>query len=327
MALPDLILSAYAEQFLNLSATDLTRLPGAITSASFLVRNHCGRYFSRRPSADTTLGPIDELITPELRGPILLQEYPINDVFRVSSCKTVVLSVVNTNTTANQRALTKLTRTGDAITGFTTTGLYLEWWTSGVQNTQTILFSALSAPTIAALALAVTSVGYGWQAWPSAGGSGAGGSDDYSLWPVSELRSGQGAQGALQEAAEFEAWVDDLQIERDDDNGILYLTNTQNNPFTSLRFGPTAGLEYGDEDIRGGLMGIRVVYDGGYTAIPDDLMQAVVEIAKATLERKNLSSTVAQERTDTWNVVNRDLIRAIPKWASDTLAYYRSHAR
>ena len=322
--MPDLITSSQMLTALDLSIEDQARVPAAITAASALVRRFCNRYFSRRPSGDGTLGPIDELITSPLSGKLLLAEYPINDVLRVSSSKTTVFSVGNLDPNANQRATCKLTRTGDPIGGFATTGLYLERWASGVKYSNIILFSSLAGPTIGDLADAVIALGGGWTASPAQrNGSG----EDYSLWPVSELRSGQGSLGALQDDAEFQAWTDDLGVERDDAVGILTMSDDDLNPFTSARWGPNGGQTFGDDEIRGEHDGVRVVYDAGYDTIPADLADAVIEVAKAMLERKATSSTIQSERTDTWSVVNREVIGSLPRAARETLALYRSHSR
>lgn len=321
---PPLITASQVLAALNLSAADQARVPGQVIAASRYVRGFCGRFFTRRPDDAATMLPLDIVITPPLRGDILVPEYPINDVLRCSSSKTTVFSVSNTDPTTNQRAICKLTRAGGEIQGWTTTGLYLERWAAGVNLNTTILFSSLGTPTIGALVEAVNGEGGGWTA--SAAGSDTGG-DDYSLWPVSELRYGQGSLGALQDDAEFQAWVEDVEIERDDEAGIIRLVRGDDNPFTSLRWGPTAGLEFGDEQIRGSQHGIRLVLDAGYETIPEDLADAVVEVTKAMLERKATSTTVQSERTDTWTIVNREMIHALPTSARDTLARYRSHAR
>lgn len=325
MPLPDLITTTYAQRHLNLSSADLTRLPDAITAVSTLVRKYCGRYLSRRPSLDGSLGPIDELITPPLGGEILLNEYPINDIFRVSTARTTILSVINNDSSTNQRATVKLLRTGDPITGFTATGLYLERWASAVKIPSTILFTSLPTQTIAALTTAINNLGGGWNA--IAEGQGQGGAIDYSQWPVTELAGGQGAMGALQDPAGFVAWVDDAEIERDDQAGIITLVNSRDNAFSATRFGPTMGLQFGDDQVRGANQGVRVLYDAGYDPIPDDLMQACVELVKAMLERKTTSSTFTQERTANWQVRIREEISAITEAARQTLALYKSHSQ
>jgi hypothetical protein len=324
ITIPTLVTPTQVLAALNLSAADQARVPVACTAASRLVRNFCGRFFTRRPSDDGTLGPIDVVVTPPLRGPILLPEYPINDVYRVSGSKTVVFSVQNTSTQTNQRATAKLLRTGGMIEGWTTTGVYLDWWSSGIESTATILFADLATPTLGSLATAISAVGSSWTA--SASNADTAG-NDYALWPCIELRAGQGALGALWNAAEFEAWVNDLTYERDDEAGILTIVRNDNDPFNSLRWGPTAGLSFGDEQVRGGHDGIRVVYDGGYDVIPEDLVDACVEVVKAGLERKTTSTTFIREKTDGWDVMMRETIDAIPSFARQTLNSYRSNAR
>jgi hypothetical protein len=327
---PDLITSDYATTYLRLSTAELAMLPQAITDASALVRSYCQRIFSRRPSADSTLGPIDELITAPHNGQILLSEYPVNDVYRVSTSKTSLISIGNNDPITNQRAVAKMVATGDPIVGLTTTSLYLERWASGVKIPVTILFSSLATPTITDLASAVNETGGGWNALPG----GLGGSDgtDYSLWPVSELVAG-GAQGALQDDAEFAGWVDDAEFAIDKAAGILTLTNLDENPFTSIKWGPSSGLTYGDDEIKGEYQGVRVVYDAGYDPIggtlpiPADLCGAVVDVIKTILAHKTASPTIVRERTVTWEIQYREIFHALPQQARETLSFYRSRTR
>lgn len=317
-----LISAVYAAQYLpDLGDDQVLALPSVILAASRMIRLHCNRYLSRRPSADGTLGPIDQVYTRANRGPILLREYPVNDVFRVSTSPTVILSVANADAATNQIARARLIRAGDAIGGYTTTGLYLERFASGVQIPTTILFSSLATPTVGALAQAVNATGGGWQASAGANGSGS----DYAAWPAAELRSGQGAKGALQGPAEFLAYVEDSPFSRDNEAGVISVDGGGRNPYTSLRFGPTAGLDFGDEDIRGEYQGVRVVYDAGFEPIPDDLQQATVEAVKAMFERKELSTAKLSERTDTYAWTAREFIHALPGPVVEVLAYYRDH--
>ncbi|WP_435005164.1 hypothetical protein P12x_003058 [Tundrisphaera lichenicola] len=313
----DLITSEYAQGYLALSTAQLAALPGAIAAASRQVRNYCGRYLSRRPSADSALGPIDEVIAPENRGPILLREYPINEILRVSGSPTVALSIRNDGP-AVQRAGAMLVRSGSEEAGFATTGLRLDRVASGVKVTDLITFADLAGPTLAALAQAVNALGNGWSATVE---------DDFGLWGVDELGGGQGMLPARATDARFEVWAEDLGFRRIDDRaGILAVEpSDQADPFNSQRWGSMASLEQGDDQIR--RSPIRVVYDAGYEPIPDDLRQAVAEVAKAILERFGSSSTVLMERIDTWAITYRDAFDGLPRSARETLAFYRDHAR
>jgi hypothetical protein len=321
---PDLITQAQVLAALDLSVADQARVPTAISSASRMVRNYCGRYFSRRPSADGTLAAIDELITSPLSGRMLLQEYPINDVLRVSSSKTTIFSTSNLDQVTNQRATAKLLKSGDEIAGFVTAGLYLERWASGVKIPATILFSSLANPTIGALAGAVNALGGGWTA-SAAQRDGSG--TDYSLWAVGELRAGQGTLGALGGGAEFQAWTDDLGCEWEAATGILTISEEDRNAFTSTRWGPNQGLTFGDDTIRGERNGVRVVYDAGYDVTPEDLADATVEVVKLSLERKAISGVVQAERTDTWAITTREVLHALSPANREVLSLYRSHSQ
>lgn len=306
-----LIDPSYVTQYLSLSTPQLAALPTTIAAASRLVRNHTGRYLSARTT--------DRLITPPPRGKLILPDFPIIDVIRVSTTPRPVITITNADTATNQRATARMIRTGDGFdTDFAGTGVQLDRISRGVPTSNQVLFANLPGQTLTDLMNAVLALGGGWTATIT---------PDYELWGVSELWSGQGAQGALSRGADFLAWTLDAPFRRDDAAGMLLIDSSDDDPFRSTRWGPLMDLEFGDDDIRGEYQGVRVNWTGGYAALPDDLADATVEVVKAMLERKRTSTTIAREKIEEWDVWTREVLHAIPQPAREVLAYYRDHAR
>ena len=317
----DLTTAAYVQSYLpDLSAAELLALPATITGVSRLIQNFTGRQLAARPTSDGTVGPYEEIITPNQRGPVLLREYPVTDICRVSVNPVVALTVQNTDDATNQQARAKITLSAQAVIDGSVVGggITLQRYASGTLIPNVISFSAITPPTIQALANAVNAVGGGWSAEVT---------DGFGLWGVSELVAGDGAQGAMGVDAEFLVYSEDADYECDQLAGTITVESGQDDPFTSLRWGPTAGLEFGETSIQGRDRGFRVAYAAGYDPIPDDLQQAVVEAVKAAFERKATSSTLLMEKTDTWSWTVRDMVKALPDSVVQVLAYYRDHAR
>ena len=122
------------------------------------------------------------------------------------------------------------------------------------------------------------------------------------------------------------AWVDDIEVERDDAAGILRLVEPDD-VFRSARWGPGGPSDWEDDVIKGQADGVRVVYDAGFDVIPADLQDAAIEGVKASLERKSTSGVIQTERTDTWTITQREFINSMPDSVVQVLALYRSHAR
>jgi len=293
-----------------LTANQQALLPQLTAAASRLIRRWCNRQFTR--------ATYDELYTVDgPRARLLLREYPVNAVSRIATDPTTVITIQNTDATTNQRALASLATTGNVDTGQAVTGLTLTRVASGTTTSTTIAWTGLVPPTVQALATAIAAVGAGWTATAD---------PQHALWPVADLRQVQGVLPALSPAqAELVIHTSDVPFSLDERTGIVDLRAADvEDPFRSFRFGPYLSTSLGDLDVRGGYLGVRVVYDAGLDTVPEDLQQATVEVVKAMLERLQTDTTLTSETDGAYSWQARELIGALPPWVQQVLALYRS---
>lgn len=265
-------------------------LPRLTQAASRLIRKHCNRWFTRRPSSNGTLSAYDGLYTLDWPSQTLvLRQFPVNGVLRVRTNPTQVFNVTNSSS-ANQQATATLTWTGvQDISDIApvTTGMRLWSLASGVPTTVNLLFSTYV--TFQSLASAINAVGNGWSASIA--------DAKYALWPTADLRQGVGPSCAIGTFAQQGFWVhtDDVPIQIDQEAGILLLDAGSNDPWTSPRFGTYLDTGLGDLDIGGGLNGVRVMYDAGWDTIPEDVQQACVETVQDMLNLLNIDQRLQSE--------------------------------
>lgn len=291
--LTDLITQEYLQAALSnsgLTDSQIMLFPQLTKAASRLIRKHCNRWFTRRPTSDNSLTAYDGLYTLDWPSQtIVLRQFPVNGVLRVRTNPTQVFNVTN-NSSANQQATATLTWTGvQDISDIApvTTGMRLWSLSSGVATTVNLLFSTYL--TFQSLATAINAVGNGWSA--SIAGS------KYALWPTADLRQGVGPSCAIGTFSQQGFWVhtDDVPIQIDQEAGILLIDAGSNDPWTSPRFGTYLDTGLGDLDIGGGLNGVRVMYDAGWDTIPEDIQQACVETIQDMLNLLNIDQRLQSE--------------------------------
>lgn len=266
--------AAAANPPVNLTAAQLAVVPQLIAAASRIARTHCNRYFSR-----LTYDGLYTVDNPTSRL-ILTRQYPVNQVLRVATDPTAVLTVNNSDTATNQRASATLVSTAStdiADLPVAVTGLKLNRLASAVLSSQTFAF--LATTTVQDVADWVIGLGGGWNATVASG---------YAKWPVLDpenaglcyFRPVQGAVPCLgANSAGLVMHVTDVAVQVREDTGELLLDPDLNDdPFTSLRFGSYLSTDIGDVDVYGGFNGLRVIYDAGRDTVPEDVQQAVVEI-------------------------------------------------
>ena len=309
MAAPDLITQSYLTAAIGdiLSSAELAKLPSLTTSASRAVRVWCNRYFTRRSA-------IDELYTVQPRGSIVLREYPVNGVSRLSANPSPVVTIANNDPSTNQRATVALATTGSVDLGLAVTGVTLTRWASGVQLAASVPFNL--SLTIQAVATAINAVGGGWTASVGTG---------FGPWPSADLRGVQAAQPALNNnQASLDIHADDLAFTLDEVAGIVYPQADPSGLSGATQFGPAFEAGWGDTRLSGVPMGVRVVYDAGFDAIPEDVQQAVVEVVQAQLSRLETDPSLNSEtiRDYTWR--SGDRLPAIPDSAKEKLIPWRN---
>ncbi len=254
MAAGDLINSTRALDNLNnrsLSSNESTTLNDLITAVSKAIKTYCRR--------DFTATTYDELYSGNGSQRLLLREYPIIDIQKVSYGPYAVMRVWNNAYSTVQRATVAVTSTSDAnVTGDHLTLISVA---SGVTTTDTSTAFGTYA-TIQQAVNNINSIGSGWQASVP--------NSLYANWPTSDLRI-QGAlncaQGTYAEIKDHVIDMSDFQIDRKRGwliRGINALVTQWDDPLAVW----TPGVD-----------NYRVIYDAGYnqTGIPADLQEACAE--------------------------------------------------
>lgn len=239
-------------------------VPTLITAASRACERWCGRIFAAT-DYDVIRTPSPAPQFSAQADMVILEQLPLNSVARVSGGRTSALLIGNTATTTNQRATAQITMTGDPEVQLTPTGLTLIRVASGTSYTSTLTFA--SYPTLTVLAAAINALGNGWTATVQNG---------LGPWPSSELATREGPLGCLSPAgASFDVFSADLQlIDVDRRAGAVY--------FSSYGPGSSGSVLWGgdflgsDQDVAFGSFRpqVRVGYNAGYSAIPDDVQLA-----------------------------------------------------
>ncbi len=307
----DLITQDYLAAALGdypLSAAATASLPALATAASRLIRDWCNRRFTRQT--------YDELYTVDPGNTLVLDQHPVNQVLRLSTNPTAVLTVGQADAVTNQRATAQLATTGNADSGLVVTGLTLTRYASGVAYAASFPFS--SSITTQALAAAINAYGQGWQATSVS---------PYQLYPTADFRAVQGVLPALgANVASLKQHVDDLPFELDETTGIVdFCRDDASDPWTSPSWGPTLDTSFGDTRVRGGHGAIRCIYDAGFDVVPESIQMATVELVKAMGDRMRTDSSLLGESDGVYRWTGRDLVAALPDSVVQVLNFYRSN--
>lgn len=228
----DLITAARAKYSINQSsftAAEDTTISALVTAVSKAVRRWCLREFDSQS--------FDELYSGRGQPRLLLDQYPIISISRLTTSPAGVLAIQNT-LVSNLRATVAVT----------SAGLTLVRVASGTTTTDTSVTWAGNA-TLQAVVTAVDALGNGWDARLL--------DSDYASWPSSDLRALQGPLDARQREAELVLFTEDVaDFEVDASRGIL--------------------LHHG-EGWAEGVNNYRVIYTAGYATIPEDVQEACAQ--------------------------------------------------
>jgi len=310
MPLPRLIEPEYATAALTAgglapSAAQAAVIPGLCDSASQLTRRYCGRGFTART--------IDALYRVDPGEPLILDEWPVQNIARLACNPTPALTVTCTDGNA-VRASASLEYSGDPDTTFPISAVSLTNWSAGARSTTLVpVFSGQSLTTLAASISAVS----GWSASASPG---------YGGWPADDLSPIQGSLPAMGNngPAEFLVHADDIPHRLDRESGIVTLLTSPSDPFNTPRFGPYLETSFGDQSIRGGELGVRCQYTAGYTATPPDLLDVLANLIQLMLGRLKTEGVLTMEKVGDYQWQARGIIDALPAFAAQTLATYRN---
>jgi hypothetical protein len=269
----------------SLTPAQQTDLAATISAASRAIESYCDRSLAR--------ATFDQLYLPERSRCLWLKNYPVADISRVAAGAAAVLTVSATLPSAFNRATASLSFTGDPPYQ-SPTGLTLRSSTGGVAATTTLAFSG--SPTLAQLATAIGAV-TGWSA-TVAPGRGAFACVD--LTPETGARDAlTGGSGAAFWAFAVEVSDYDLEPAR----GLLTIGNGW--PFAVP--GPSGWYAdtYRYPDRMWGVSPrfgqVRVVYDAGYSTIPDDVTRAAIMTVKAIFDSTPFSGTFSAEKVSAGN--------------------------
>jgi hypothetical protein len=298
----------------NLRDDQLGTVPALIAAASRAAENYCNRHFL---AAD-----YDEEYDGNGFGSLLLKQFPVNRVDRLMTSPRPVLAVANVDRARVAIASAALATAVAAPAGrddpLPASALLLRAFRDGVPDPDaTLPFSA--HPTLNDLAAAVNALGGGWTATvpdPST----------YGRWPTAWLRAPQGAYNAAGGAqARFTLHT-------------LPLANYQLDAATGeVRFGsedtygPLEGFGpyfYVDPDpfVLRGPKAIRVLYNAGFRAVPDDVQQAVALICQKMFDDDNTSQVYESEKLGDYEYrrsTTRFTLTSLPAAALNILNFYK----
>lgn len=263
-------------------STDNGVMQDCIDAASSVIVRYCNRNF--------VLTTYDELYNGTGDFNLLLNQYPVTSIYRVAFNPYQVMMIRNTRTA--------VTRASFQIDGTTTSppapnNLTLVSMEGGVQTTIVIGPLTSATPTVTInggsptsvsqmhtyndLATVINTYGasYGWSALALG---------QYTTWPLSDIRPPQGA---------FEArWFGVSYI-------YLHAWNLQQfnqNPETGEIVSPS-GFDYGYQNY-------RVVYQAGYSTVPEAIQQATAALAVSVYNGRGVNANLASENLGSYSYTN-----------------------
>jgi hypothetical protein len=211
-----------------LSSPELAIVDQLITVVSRAIENYCRRAFG--------LVNRDERYDGQEDPVLLLHHYPVTAIERVACAPTPVVSARN-EAGGVQRATVRVL----------VDGLVLTRVASGVTVVDTISFA--SAPTLSALAAAITALGNGWSASVTA--------PDYDPLASADLAACPGTWAARAQAAELRLHLREIAD---------YELNARLGVLRRVLGWP------------GGASFFRIVYTAGYGAVPEDVQEACAQL-------------------------------------------------
>lgn len=248
-------------------------LTAVINSVSDFVDKYCGR--SHNGFLAQTY---DELYDGTGSDVLFLNNIPIQNISRIATTETSCLSIHNTNNDMGCRANAQIIGTAsdneNLASQYTSTGLKLTIVQSAVTTTSTLTWATY--PTIAQLAAAVNALGNGWQAYVMGG---------FGTWSSSDLRATQGAyESRIFTSYYWIHWQEMSWYRVNEENGEIRNSMVFNN----------------------GIQNWRIIYNAGYSVVPDDLQQAICEMVKITWLIRNRDPNLKSESMENYSYQSAD---------------------
>ncbi len=315
---PDLVSYDYCLGMLSeLDLTDaqIDSLPGIIASASALLRQKCNdRYFDMRTLTESHHVSLD--------GYVRLWQEPVQIVTRVQAQPNLALTVYNASSSI-QTAQSYFTFTGEEggynTNAKTATGIYLTWVSNGTPANQTFLFATY--PTISQMAAAISGYGSGWTALSTG---------FFDEWLCTELTGGFISQGCPQNSspnggAQFNVLTDLDGCSLIPQTSLLFVGVQRSGNVTAAQWGPGGQELWGDDsDYQTGEA--RVTYQAGFTTIPYDVQNAMVQLVKYMLELLKQELLLKSETAADYKYeLAPEMVSAMPKPVWQMIANRKYH--
>lgn len=266
----------------NFPSADNAVMQDIVNAASDTVIRYCNR--------DFILATYDELYDGPGARNLLLNQYPVTQILRASSHNTNALGIHQGDTLCS-RASWRLdgTTASPSVPNY----LYLVSAKNGIETTITIGPVTSASPTVVInggspttiaqmrmlsdLATVINTYGgaYGWQA--TALGV-------FGTWPIADLRPPQGALEAR--------WY-----------GYAYLMMYSMNMF-SMDYNPDIGEIVSAQGFDFGYRNYRVIYQAGFSTVPNPIQQAVAALAVAVYQGRGQNPNLQSESLGGYSYTN-----------------------
>jgi hypothetical protein len=296
----------------NISSSQIPYLQWLISVASDMIEQYCNRHFIARD--------YDEIYDGNGFGSLVLRNFPVNRVDRLSLNPRPALSIKNVNTSTVQRASVQLHMGGKSIhqkdIPLVGTGIRLQTTSLGVVSSPVIVPFA-SCPTIQDVATYINGIGGGWVATAT---------PPFGKYPAVDLRAPQGSLDAA--------------------NSRQAKLNVYTQDSTSYTFDPNTGeINFGGEDTYGplenfgpyffidpdpfvlrGPAAIRVMYNAGFDTVPDAVQYACALSVQKLFDEANTSRIFEREKLGDYEYQLRKQslgMSGLPEAATQILNLYR----
>lgn len=245
-----------------------------------------------------------------------LSAFPVQSVASVTTGRSSVLTVTNSDPATNQFASVAFTLTGDVeYLDLAYTGLSLSRTASGVTTRTTLSFT--SYVTLGALATAINTLGAGWNARIQS---------SYECYPSASLVGVREPKNALGNGAVLDLFTTSAtRYDIDRATGILRCHGWGGNGFGAAFGAPSgASWEGAGGDGGSGCSGqYQVTYQAGWATIPENLQQVCAEVVKGIFARLDGDPSLKSETADKYSWTAKDAMTSLPDWATSVLGYYK----
>lgn len=320
----DLCTTTYAAQVLAAGGVALNSAQSAILASLVTAAS---REIIRESNLRFDLATYNEILTPEearweLRKPAAfkLSAIPVQNITRMATGRTTVLTILNTDQVTNQRATVAFAISGDVEwNDLEYTGLTLTRWASGTPVVSSLLFATY--PTVNTLAVAINALGGGWTATVATGNT-----PDCGLFASTELVGAREPKNALVSGASLDIFTLvplSYDVKRGSGIVLCYIGNGFGwigGGWGAEFGGPADGL--GDWGFGWGQY--RITYTAGHGTIPEPLALICAEVVRNMLIRLRMNPNLKSETTGKLSWTARDALANLTTEMRTTLHQYKN---